>query len=370
MAKKKTIQPYDVEEAFRIIEEELLHNLKNKLEKHINDEIDAGEAWQSWQTEQMKALQQYRFVDNKHFKQRYSKLNNQIRELLKETWNNSRLNEESAILRRVAGIKKETVKDKDLRLLNTGKMDALLNATISDLEKAEYATLRMLDDQYRKIIFNSQVYLNTGSGTLRSAIDMATKDFYANGIDSIQYRNGARVNITSYSEMVLRTSNKRAALQGEAAARDEYGLSLVIITRRGVACPKCQQFCGRVCIDDVYGNGKPDGKHPLLSSFMNGGLYHPNCKDTHTTYYEGISPAPKRMTAAEQAEATRIYDLEQHQRYNERQIRKWKRLEQNSLDPANREAAAAKRKEWQRKQKTFVDSHIELRRKYDREKIY
>lgn len=370
MAKKRTIKPYDIEEAFKVIEEELLKNLKNKLENHILDEIDAGEAWQAWQTEQMKALQQYRFVDNKHFKQRYSKLNNQIRTLLKETWQISRLNEENAILRRVAGIKKETVKDKDIRLLNKEKLDALLNATISDLEKAEYATLRMLDDQYRRIIFNSQVYLNTGSGTLRQAIDMATRDFYANGIDSIQYKNGARVNITSYSEMVLRTSNKRAKLQGEAAARDEYGLNLVIITRRGVACPKCQQFCGRVCIDDVYGNGQPDGKHPLLSSFIAEGLYHPNCKDTHTTYLEGISQKPKAMTKTEQDEATRIYELEQRQRYNERQIRKWKKLEEFSLDPANKEAATLKRKEWQKRQKEFVDSHVELRRKYDREKAY
>lgn len=370
MTKKKTPQPYDIEEAFRIIEMELLESLKRRLEKYIVEGDDAEKAYQWWQAEQLKALQQYRFVDNKHFKQRYSKLNNQIRELLKQSFHKARLDEVSAILRRVAGIKKETVKDKDLRLLNTEKLDALMNAVTNDMEMAEYATLRMMDDQYRKVIFNAQVYLNTGSGTLRQAIDMATKDFYAKGIDSIEYKNGARVNISSYSEMALRTANKRAKLQGEAAARDEYGLSLVIITRRGVACPKCQKFCGRVCIDDVYGNGKPDGKHPLLSQFIAEGLYHPNCKDTHSTYYEGISPTPKPMTKTEQAEAQRIYDLEQKQRYNERQIRKWKRLEANSLDPDNIQAAKTKRIEWQKRQKDFVDSHIELRRKYDREKIY
>lgn len=367
---KKPIEPYDVEEAFKVIEEELLSNLRKKLEKHIVDEIEAGEAYKAWQVEQLAALQQYRFTHDKHFKQRYSKLNHQIRELLKQTFNDARLQEENAILRRVAGIKKETVKEKDLRLLNEDKLDALLNSVVNDMELAEYATLRMMDDQYRKIIFNAQTYLNTGSGTLRQAIDMATKDFYANGIDSIEYKNGARVNITSYSEMALRTANKRAALQGQAAARDEYGLSLVIITKRGVACPKCQRFCGRVCIDDVYGNGQPDGKHSLLSEFIEGGLYHPNCKDSHSTYYEGITEKPKAMTKAEQDEASRIYELEQRQRYNERQIRRWKRLEQNSLDDENIAKAKAKRKEWQAKQREFVASHEELRRKYDREKIY
>lgn len=370
MAKKKKIEPYDIEEAFKIIEDELLGSLKRKLSRGLNDWNDVEASYQSWQAEQMKALQQYRFVNDKEFKQRYSKLNNQIRELLKQTWNDARLNETNAILRRVGGIKKETVKDKDMRLLNTNKLDALVNATVNDLEKAEYATLRMIDDQYRKIIFNAQTYLNTGSGTLRNAIDMATKDFYANGIDSIEYRDGRRVNITSYSEMALRTANKRATLQGEAYARDEYGLSLVVITRRGVACPKCQPFCGRVCIDDVYGNGKPDGEHPLLSSFIAKGLYHPNCKDSHSTYYEGISPTPKPMTKYEQAEASRIYDLEQRQRYNERMIRKYKRLEQNAFDEERIKSYREKRKEWQKIQKEFVDSHIELRRKYDREKIY
>lgn len=370
MAKQKEVKPYDIEEAFRVIEEELLQNLKDELEKGIVDKEDVQSMYQFWQTEQLKALHQYRFVDNKHFKQRYSKLNNQIRELLKETWNDSRLNEENAILRRIAGIKKETVKDKDIRLLNKEKLDALINSTINDFEKVEYATLRMLDDQYRKIIFNAQVYLNTGSGTLWNAIDMASRDFFANGIDSVEYKNGARVNITSYSEMALRTANKRAKLQGEAAARDEHGLSLVIITRRGVACPKCQKFCGRVCIDDVYGNGKPDGKHPLLSSFIAEGLYHPNCKDTHTTYYEGISQKEKKMTKAEQDEATRIYDLEQKQRYNERQIRKWKKLEQYSLDTENKKVARMKRIEWEKRQEEFINSHVELRRKKERERAY
>ena len=369
MAKKKQ-EPYDIEEAFKVIEEELLESLKRRLEKGIDDAAEINGAYQLWQAEQMKALQQYRFVNDKHFKQRYSKLNYKIRELLTQTWQDAKLKEANAILRRVAGIKRETVKAKDLLLLNHNKLDALLNAVTTDMEKAEYATLRMIDDQYRKIIFNAQTYLNTGSGTLRGAIDMATKDFYASGINSIEYKNGVRVNITSYSEMALRTANKRATLQGEAAARDEYGLSLVIITKRGVACPKCQQFCGRVCIDDVYGNGEPDGKHALLSDFIAQGLYHPNCKDSHSTYYEGITETPKPMTKAEQAEATRIYQLEQQQRYNERQIRKYKRLEQNQLDEANIEAAKTKRKEWQAKQKEFVDSHEELRRKYDREKIY
>lgn len=368
--KKKPITAYDIEEAFRIIEDDLLQSLSKKLNNFIDDGPNADVSYEFWQAEQLKALHQYRFIDDKHFRQRYSKLNTKIKKLLNQTWNKRRLQEVNAILRRVSGVKKETVKASTMLLLNKEKLDALVKSVTMDFATAELATLRMMDDQYRKIIFNSQVYLNTGSGTLRGAIDMATKDFFANGITSIQYKNGARVNITSYAEMALRTAEKRAALQGEADARSEYGLDLVIINYRGTACPKCQKFVGRVCIDNVWGNGQPDGKHPLLSDFIAQGLYHPNCKDGHSTYYPGVSPAEKPMTKADQAEATRIYNLEQKQRYNERQIRKYKRLEANSLEEADITYARNKRKEWQARQRQFVNEHDELRRKYDREKIY
>ena len=49
-------------------------------------------------------------------------------------------------------------------------MEALIEATTHDMEKAETAVLRMADDQYRKIIFNAQVYANTGAGTCEKAL--------------------------------------------------------------------------------------------------------------------------------------------------------------------------------------------------------
>ena len=35
--------------------------------------------------------------------------------------------------------------------------------------------LRMVNDQYRRIIYNAQVYANTGAVTYEKAVDMATK---------------------------------------------------------------------------------------------------------------------------------------------------------------------------------------------------
>ena len=178
------------------------------------------------------------------------------------------------------------------------------------------------------------------------------------------------VNIASYSEMALRTADTRATLLGEAAKRDEWGESLVMVTYRSSACPKCTRYIGKVFVDDVWGTvgAKPNNRYPLLSSAIAGGLYHPSCKDSHTTYFEGITQR-RTMTPAEEAEAIRRYELQQEQRYNERQIRKYKRLEAGSISEENVAKYAAKRKEWQSRNKAFVEANDDvLRRDYQREK--
>lgn len=129
---------------------------------------------------------------------------------------------------------------------------ALLKATSSDMQKAEKAVLRRANDQYRKIIFNAQVYAATGAGTYEKAVDMATKDFLSAGIDCIEYANGSRHTIADYADMAIRTASKRAYLQGEGTKRQEWGLHLVIMNKRGNPCPKCLPFCGKILMGYVF----------------------------------------------------------------------------------------------------------------------
>ena len=245
---------------------------------------------------------------------------------------------------------------------NEGKLNALLDATQRDMEKAEHAVLRRADDQYRQIIFDAQVYANTGAGTVEKAVDMATKDFLARGIDSIVYRNGARHTISDYADMAIRTAERRAYLAGAGQKRQEWGLSLVIVNRRGTmqggnfghACPHCIPWLGKVLIDDVYSDGKPDGVHPLLSEAMAAGFLHPRCKDGFTTYFPGISTAPDPATKQEVAQAVENEREENRERYAQRQAEKYERLSKYSLDPGNRRRYEARAEEW--KEKTLVKS--------------
>nr|DAN11866.1 MAG TPA: minor capsid protein [Caudoviricetes sp.] len=160
--------------------------------------------------------------------------------------------------------------------LNTRKLNALIKATKSDFNRAEKAMLRMSEDKYRQIIFNAQVYANTGAGIYEKAVDMATKDFLKAGINCIEYANGARHTMKDYAKMAIQTANKRAYLTGEGEMRQSWGISTVIMNKRANACPKCLPFVGKVLIDDVWSGGDAsDGNYPLMSSAIAAGLYHP-----------------------------------------------------------------------------------------------
>lgn len=160
--------------------------------------------------------------------------------------------------------------------MNDRKLDALIHSVTHDVEKAEVAILRMANDKYRKAMFNAQIYANTGAGTYEKAIDMATKDMLYAGLNCIVYKNGARHTLKDYASMAIRTASKRAYLQGEGDKRKEWGISTVILNKRGNACPLCAPFAGKVFIDDIWSGGdQSDGKYPLLSTAVRAGLYHP-----------------------------------------------------------------------------------------------
>ena len=234
--------------------------------------------------------------------------------------------------------------------LNERKLDALIKATTNDMQKAESAMLRMANDQYRKVIFNAQVYANTGAGTYEQAVDMATRDFLSRGINCVEYKNGARVNIASYAAMAIRTANARAYFQGEGEKRREWGISTVIVNRRGHACLKCLKWVGKVLIDDVWSDGKAsDGPYPLMSTAMEQGLYHPNCKDGHTTYFPGITDEAEPLTRKEIDNSVEAAKEEQKQQYAQRQADKFDRLASYSLDEDNQKKYATRREEWKKR---------------------
>ena len=88
--------------------------------------------------------------------------------------------------------------------------------------------------------------------------------------------------------------------------------------------------------DDVYSGGKPtDGNYSLLSEAIKNGLFHPRCKDSTSTYYEGITTL-KPVTPEEMAEMDKQEKLEQQKSYYQNQANKNQRVADYSFDEDNK----------------------------------
>ena len=331
---------YDIASAFEDIELSLIKSMRNNMRHHISEEYDEGINWTQWQAEMLSGLSQYR-AQNKDVLTGYmGRLNDEIDKAIREAYATGESEQEIELLK---AIKKGYEAPKDGTNMqgrffrsNQRKLNSLIKATTKDMKKAETALLRMSDDVYRQTLHKAQLFYNTGAGSMWQCIDMATRDFLNAGYNCVQYKNGARVNIASYAEMALRTANKRANLMGQADFRERYGVHTVKVNARGTACPRCLPFLGQVFIDDVYGGGTYEEStqtgYPLLSSAVNSGLFHPNCKDACSSYYEGISREPKTISKDQEEETLRRYNLEQEQRYYERNYRRNMRLAKGCMD--------------------------------------
>lgn len=370
---------YDIGAAFEAIENELIASMIRNMESHKQEEIDEDKQWSMWQAEMLKSLEEYKHNNQKKYGKQFKDINAKIAELIRTARAEGNMQQEITILN---AIKKGFPANKiskggnaEFFKLNDRKLEALIKATTNDMKKAEIAVLRMANDQYRRIIYNAQVYANTGAGTYEKAVDMATKDFLKAGLNCVEYANGARHTLADYADMAIRTAAKRAYLQGEGMKRREWGVYTVIINKRGSGCPcpLCVPFVGKVMIDDVWSGGPKDGvspmteiKYPLISAAIAAGLYHPRCRDSHTTYIEGVSTPPDgKYTREELNNLAEKNARRERQQYAERQEKKYNRLSQFSLDPENQKKYEQKQKEWKhvRMRTGSVDSreHIDFR---------
>lgn len=359
---------YDVSRAFERIENELLESMTRNLKKHKAEETELGIEWTQWQAIQLEELHRFKQEAAKKYGLEFKSMNKKIRETIANASLQGASDEEVNVLK---AIEKGLVINREQGLsagffqTNQKRLDALMNAVEHDMKTAQTAVLRYANDQYRRIIFQSQVAASSGALTYEKAVDMAASDFLKKGINCITYSNGAVHNIATYADMAVRTASKRAYLMGEGQKRQEWGVSTVILNKRFNACPLCMPFEGKVLIDDVWSGGSSkDGPYPLMSSAMAAGLYHPNCKDKHSTYFEGISSNPESRYYEEKPVIKERQLIENKLNHAKRQAKSYNRLAKNSLDTENQEVYRARATEWRDKAKgyreelkSFEESH-------------
>lgn len=384
--KNRKDEAYDLRRIFEEMELDLVHSLRMNLKRHEQEEEEEGFRWEMWQRAKLRNLQKYRKENKKIVDKISPAVERIVNEVLEDNYNRGKnlFNRiwdriKSTFFKRkrvklpesIAHHKLSTPPPDEQKFFGTNekKLQAMQDVVKHDLQKAQHAALRRMDDVYRQTIYNAEVQMAAGAKTLDQAIDLATKAFLDKGIDCIEYKNGHRVNIASYAEMCLRTASHRAALLGEGKKRDEWGIHTVVVSAHANTCPLCAPWQGKVLVDDVFCHGTENEAkelvYPLLSTAMKAGLLHPNCRHTISTYFPGITKLPE---VPDTDKAIDTYKAEQKQRALERKIRKWKRKAEGSLNPENVSYANDKVGQYQEELRLHLDRHPELRREYAREK--
>lgn len=347
---------YDVSKIFQEIELHLIKSMKRNLLGHEVEEMVEGFKWEQWQAKKLRELKRFRKQNRDIFQGYKNQINMSTRiNLIKQFLEGARkVDKEIKEAIKKGYITKKTPSD-DFFNAENKKLEALVKAINNDMQQAQTAALRMMDDVYRGTIYKSQMFTAAGATTVSQAVDLAVKDFLAKGITCITYKDGRKVGIDSWARMSIRTANKRAFLMGEGERRKEWGESLVLVSQYLQCSPLCIHWQGKVYIDDVYSAGKKgDGDYPLLSLAIGSRgnqLFHPNCRHTMSTFFTGISEKPKPM-AREQIEGA--YEKAQKEVYIERNIKKYQRLKEGSTDKSNIDKYRIKEKEWKAKKKELI----------------
>lgn len=347
----------EIADLFSDLELQLVASLKRNLAQHKKQEEDEGgqngvpEQWEAWQSAKLRDIRRFRQENQDILGEYTPRINAETESILQEQH-------------------AEGGADGFFRT-SDDKLRALIEEMQNNVARVEKAAMRYMDDVYRKTVLRSAVALSAGGVTLQQAVDSATKDFLAKGINCVEYSNGRRVNIADYAEMALRTCATRAKLIGEARQRERLGINTVLVSQYGACSDTCLPWQGKVYIDDVFqeytgprggsfGVAWDGHQYLFLSVAIKAGLFHPNCRHTITTWIRGVSKMPKPMDAAK---IEKVNKLEAEQRGMERDIRKTKREIAGLMDPEAVKKAEEALKQQQEDLKAFIKEHNDVLRR-------
>lgn len=371
---------YEIKKLYEDMEMHLIKSMKRNLGRHLTEENEVGFKFPQWQAEKLKELKRYQRENKKIIGRYILGLDKEVSEHLQNELKQGSIN---AIKQynKILGddLKPSEIMNKSFFRTNDKKVNNLIKVVNNDLKTANTSALRMANDQYRQIIHKSAFFVGNGAFTEKQAtamavdeisekklttlaVDEASKNFLAGGLNCIEYSDGRRVNIASYSQMAIRTASLRSQLMGEGDFRASIGRTLVKVTTHGGACPLCTKWQGRVLVDDVYSGGKADGKHTLLSEAMAQGFLHPNCRHGITTYYPELEEDDEEVIEPVNEEQE---ETQQYLNYATRNVKKYGRLEKGSLAPENISNYKNKKSKWEViKQNTINNIHDLRTNKY------
>ena len=228
--------------------------------------------------------------------------------------------------------------------------------------------LRTVMDAYREAVGATVGDVIMGAGTRRQASQSTLNRLLGQGITGFTDKGGRNWKLESYVEMAVRSGSGQAMIEGHLDTLAESGQDLVRIQPGPRACPICDAWAGKVLSQSgaTTHTVSDAGSEPVAGTVDDAraaGVFHPNCRCSIGIYLPGFSqPLVHRPDP-------RGYQLQQQQRYYERQIREAKRLEALALDDQATKAARVKIRERQTKLRAHLEVNPQLKRQSHREQI-
>ena len=236
-------------------------------------------------------------------------------------------------------------------------VETYTKALNTSMKSTHLRIVRQTEDIYRQAVSRGVETVLTGSGTRLEGSQRVLNEFANKGVSGFVDKAGRSWNLNTYAEMATRTTSARARIDGSLNRFQQNGEDLVIVSGHAESCPACDPWEGEIL--SISGD---DENYPSVADAEGDGLFHANCSHNLTLWVEGLTEQPETEEGGED------YEDRQQQRYNERNIRKWKRREAAAMTDKEQEKASRKVREWQGKQADFMDD-TGRRRKYERESI-
>ncbi|MFE3578721.1 phage minor capsid protein [Streptomyces vinaceus] len=251
----------------------------------------------------------------------------------------------------------------------------LTRALTRDFEPVYARILRQPQDVYRDVIARVSAEVLEGRVTRLRAAQMALDEFANRGVAGFVDSRGRGWELTSYIEMAVRSTCGRAAVQAHVDRLSAAGHRFVFASAPGGSCPLCAPWEGKILeLSGPAGERTVEVPHTVtgrpvqvrvdgsLMEARAAGFQHANCRHSVSLFLPGVTSLPTAPPDAHSYEST------QHQRYLERQVRRWKRREAAALDDAAAAAARQRIRAYQAQLRELV-RETGQRRKPGREQI-
>jgi hypothetical protein len=223
----------------------------------------------------------------------------------------------------------------------TSAVAAIVSETLTWTTPMSFQIRRAVTDVYQRVVTEVAAQTTLGTVTRREASQMVLQRLAKQGVTGFKDTAGRQWSMPSYAEMAIRTSTSQAMLQGHTDRLTELGVDTVIVSNAPEECSICRPFEGKVLSLSGQTTGRlKDGKTVIasLSEAKGKGLYHPNCRHSHSIYLPGITK-PITDTADPKGDA-----LRQQQRTYERRVRELKRQDAIAQEFGGPKASQARTK--------------------------